>query len=77
MNGMNADTISRQRDAFLRFYATMTHASYKDVRDEYLGKSLKGGVYVNRLYPAVETAINWMNEPPSKDTSTANLKEKT
>lgn len=59
--------LSRQREAFLRFYAAMTNVDYDKVVEEYLGKSLRGGVYVNRLYRAVETAIHWMNQPESQE----------
>lgn len=53
--------MGKQREAILRFYATMTGRDWSDIQDEYLGRNL-GAEGTNRLYMAIETALAFMNE---------------
>lgn len=64
--------INIQREALLRFYASMTTQDYEWVVKEYLGQANRESLMVsNKLYMNVEAAIHFMNsrtaELESKD----------
>ena len=62
--------INRQREAILRFYAAMTTADYDEIVNEYLGKAHDPyAIHTNRLFTAIEMAINYMNEQPQTPTN--------
>jgi hypothetical protein len=55
------DPINIQREAFLRFWASMNNLDYDFVVKEYLGQADNISLTIsNKLYMNVETAIHFM-----------------
>lgn len=54
-----------QREAILRFYATITTQDYEYVVKQYLGQAQPDN-WTNKLYMNVEAAVHFMNQDPTK-----------